>query len=63
MLAHAQAERLATRLAGRMGFWYRIGHSHIRAICATSEDEARQVILARHAHARGQRLELSPMHP
>ena len=38
----------------RYGYW--IGRGHTRTIRAAGEDEARDAILARHPHARRQRL-------
>ena len=44
---------------GLLYFWYRLGHAHMRSVLAPDEDAARRAILARHPHARGQRLAIS----
>ncbi len=40
-------------------YWYRIGRGHVMGIVAADEEAARRAILARHPHARGQRLTIT----
>jgi DNA-binding CsgD family transcriptional regulator len=40
-------------------FWYQIGNAHLGSILAADEDAARRAVLARHPHARRQRVTLT----
>ena len=57
--AEAAGAAVGPPAAGRRSFWYRIGHGHVAIVRAADEDSARRAVLARHPHARGQRLAIA----
>jgi hypothetical protein len=42
-------------------YWYRVGYAHTYCVRADDEDAARAAVLAANPHARGQRVEITPV--